>query len=85
MDWAAKSRPAPPSSRRYYLSRRPCPQDGIIKPTASLEKKIEANTEEVPVSSFFLLRHCRITIILNVIDKSLTLRVEKNMINQLNQ
>ena len=26
-------------TRRYYLSGRPCPQDGIIKPTASLEKK----------------------------------------------
>ena len=32
--------PAPPSSRRYYLSWRQCPQDGIIKPTASLEKKL---------------------------------------------
>ncbi len=31
--------PAPPSSRRYHLSMRQCPQDGIIKPTASLEKK----------------------------------------------
>ena len=39
MDWAAKSRPAPPSSRRYHLTGRPCPQDGIINPTASLEKK----------------------------------------------
>ena len=29
----------PQSSRRYYLSGRPCPNDGIIKPTASLEKK----------------------------------------------
>jgi len=39
MDWAAKSRPAPPSSRRYHLLGRPYPQDGIIKPTESLEKK----------------------------------------------
>ena len=32
--------PAPPSSRCYYLTGRPCPHDGIIKPTASLEKKL---------------------------------------------
>ena len=26
-------------TRRYHLSGRPCPQDGIINPAASLEKK----------------------------------------------
>lgn len=26
-------------TRRYYLTGRPCPHDGIIKPAASLEEK----------------------------------------------
>ena len=31
--------PSTAITRRYHLTGRPCPQDGIIKPTASLEKK----------------------------------------------
>ena len=60
MDWSAKSCPAPPSSRRYYLTGRPCPQDGIIKPTASLEKKLTRLTPKRCRSRllFFLLNFC---------------------------
>lgn len=55
MDWAAKSRPAPPSSRRYHRTGRPCPQDGIIKPTESLEKKLTRLTPKWCRTPFFFL------------------------------
>ena len=64
MDWAAKSRPAPPSSRRYHLTGRPCSLDGIIKPTASLERSNEADTKEVLVSpSFFSSQFCLLALL----------------------
>ena len=45
--------PAPPSPRRYHLTGRPCPHDGIIKPTASLEKKLTRLTPKRCRSPFF--------------------------------
>lgn len=64
-------------TRRYHLTGRPCPQDGIIKPTASLERKIEANTEEaIGLAFFFSLQSLYKNMIIP--NKSLTLRVKKN-------
>ena len=41
MVWTGRRRvPSTAITRRYHLSRRPCPQDGITNPTASLEKKL---------------------------------------------
>jgi len=69
-------------TRRYHLSRRPCPQDGIINPTTSLEMKIEANTEEVSASLLFR-SYCLLKILI-ISYKSLTLRIGY-LLNQLNR
>ena len=54
MDWAAKSRPAPPSSRRYHLTGETVPSRRHNQTDSESGKEAnEADTEEVPVSLLF--------------------------------